>query len=161
MAFCHLQFCSMILRSVSICSVHGLPLRKPAGSSHSILQNTLPYLLFLFVPCGRLSWLYVSYWVHDRIDRYVGNRAYTQMWHQGAALGQCVMSMIALLLFSDDNQHMHVLLIFSSWVGFASYGWTIIFLPCGFFPFFSSPNLSGRRLHVCHTSTHGVALVQI
>jgi len=27
--------------------------------------------------------------------------------------------------------------------------------------FFSSPNLSGRRLDVYHTSTHGVALVQI
>ena len=35
---------------------------------------------------------------------------------------------------------------------------------CSFFPsssFFSSPNLSGRRLDVCHTSTHGVALVRI
>jgi len=31
---------------------------------------------------------------------------------------------------------------------------------CSFF-FFSSPNLSGQRLDVCHTSTHGVALVQI
>jgi len=27
--------------------------------------------------------------------------------------------------------------------------------------FFSSPNLSGHRLDVYHTSTHGVALVQI
>ena len=27
--------------------------------------------------------------------------------------------------------------------------------------FFSSPNLSHRRLNVCHTSTHGVALVRI
>jgi len=27
--------------------------------------------------------------------------------------------------------------------------------------FFSSPNLSGRRLDVCHTSAHGVALVHI
>ena len=27
-----------------------------------------------------------------------------------------------------------------------------------FFLLFSSPNLSGRRLDVCHTSTHGVAL---
>jgi len=27
--------------------------------------------------------------------------------------------------------------------------------------FFSSPNLSRRRSDVCHTSTHGVALVQI
>jgi len=27
--------------------------------------------------------------------------------------------------------------------------------------FFSSPNLSRRRFDVCHTSTHGVALVRI
>jgi len=30
-----------------------------------------------------------------------------------------------------------------------------------FFLFFPSPNLSRRRLDVCHTSTHGVALVRI
>jgi len=42
----------------------------------------------------------------------------------------------------------------------------IIFLPCGYYLsfylsifFISSPNLSGRRLDVYHTSTHGVALV--
>jgi len=43
-------------------------------------------------------------------------------------------------------------------------GQTIIFLPCGFFLssfFLSSPNLSGHRLDVYHTSTHGVALVRI
>jgi len=42
-------------------------------------------------------------------------------------------------------------------------GQTIIFLPCVyfFFFFFSLPNLSGRRLDVYRTSTHGVALVQI
>jgi len=43
-------------------------------------------------------------------------------------------------------------------------GQTIIFLPGDFYLsvfFFSSPNLSGRRLDVCHTSTHGVALVRI
>jgi len=44
-------------------------------------------------------------------------------------------------------------------------GQTIIFLPCDFYLsssfFFSSPNLSGRRLDVCHTFTHDVALVQI
>jgi len=44
---------------------------------------------------------------------------------------------------------------------------TIIFSCCGyfflllFFLVISSPNLSGRRLDVCHTSTHGVALVRI
>ena len=43
-------------------------------------------------------------------------------------------------------------------------GQAIIFLPCGFFFyllsffFFSSPNLSWRRLDVYHTSTHDVAL---
>jgi len=43
----------------------------------------------------------------------------------------------------------------------------IIFLPCGFFLllssifFYSSPNLSGRRLDVYHIPTHGVALVRI
>ena len=43
----------------------------------------------------------------------------------------------------------------------------IIILPCSFFLlsifylFLSSPNLSGRRLEICHTSTHGMALVRI
>jgi len=40
----------------------------------------------------------------------------------------------------------------------------IIFLPCGFSSsilFYSSPNLSGRRLDVYHTSTHDLALVRI
>jgi len=37
----------------------------------------------------------------------------------------------------------------------------IIFLPCGFFDLFFLANLSGRRLDVCHTSTHDVALVRI
>jgi len=42
-------------------------------------------------------------------------------------------------------------------------GQTIIFSCCFFFflSFFSSPNLSGRRLDVYHISAHGVALVQI
>jgi len=42
-------------------------------------------------------------------------------------------------------------------------GQAIIFLPCGFYLsfFFSSPNLSGRRLDVFRTSTHGMALVRI
>ena len=44
-------------------------------------------------------------------------------------------------------------------------GQTIIFLPLLFlssiYYLFSSPNLSGRRLDVYHTLTHGVALVRI
>jgi len=37
----------------------------------------------------------------------------------------------------------------------------IEFLSCFFFFLFSSPNLSGHRLDVYHTSTHGVVLVRI
>ena len=42
-------------------------------------------------------------------------------------------------------------------------GQTIIFSSCFFLSsfFISSPNLSGRRLDVYHTSAHGVALVRI
>ena len=43
-------------------------------------------------------------------------------------------------------------------------GQAIIFLPCSFFLLlssFSSPNLSGRRMDVYHTSTHDVILVRI
>ena len=36
----------------------------------------------------------------------------------------------------------------------------MLFLLSSFF-FISSPNLSGQRLDVCHTSTHGMALVRI
>jgi len=49
-------------------------------------------------------------------------------------------------------------------IGQAVIGQAIIFLPCGFYLsiyLFSSPNLSGHRLDVYHTSTHGVALVRI
>jgi len=45
----------------------------------------------------------------------------------------------------------------------AFYGRSIVILPCDFYllSFFSSPNLSGWRLDVYHTSAHGVALVQM
>ena len=57
-----------------------------------------------------------------------------------------------------ENSHQHFTIM--------QIGQTITFLPCGFFLsifflFFSWPNLSGRRLDVYHTSTHGVALVRI
>ena len=56
----------------------------------------------------------------------------------------------------------HLLFLWSPYV----IGRPYIFSSCSFFPsssffFFSSPNLSGRRLDVYHTSTHGMALVRI
>jgi len=54
------------------------------------------------------------------------------------------------------SQRMH--LLWSPYV----IGQTIIFSCCFFLlSFFSSPNLSGRRLDVYHTLAHGVALVRI
>ena len=64
------------------------------------------------------------------------------------------------------------LFCYGTWIAFVCLLWSpyvigrpYIFSSCSFFPssssFFSSPNLSGRRLDVYHTSTHGVALVRI
>jgi len=56
--------------------------------------------------------------------------------------------------------HSVIVLLWPSYV----IGQTIIFSSCFFLLssfFISSPNLSGRRLDVYHTSTHGVALVRI
>jgi len=39
--------------------------------------------------------------------------------------------------------------------------WFLLSSSSVFLSFFSSPNLSRRRLDVCHTSTHDVALVRI
>ena len=60
-------------------------------------------------------------------------------------IGQTIIFMVALCNRADHY-------IFALW--FLSIFFLSIF-------FYSSPNLSGRRLDVCHTSTHGVALVRI
>jgi len=77
----------------------------------------------------------------------------------GVTILQEVEFSIFLLIFEWALLRLH-----SLWSPYVI-GQTIIFLPCSFFPssssFFSSPNLSGRRSDVCHTSTHGVALVRI
>jgi len=41
------------------------------------------------------------------------------------------------------------------------YIFILSFVLSSFFLLFNSPNISRRRLDVCHTSTHGVALVRI
>jgi len=64
--------------------------------------------------------------------------------------------------FITVDQCHHVSYVYLLWLPYVI-GQTIIFLPCDFYlsSFFSLPNLSGRRLAVYHTSTHGVALVRI
>jgi len=50
------------------------------------------------------------------------------------------------------------LIMVAVWNRADHYIFALWFLLLSFFPL---PNLSGRRLDVCHTSTHGVALVRI
>ena len=52
------------------------------------------------------------------------------------------------------------LIMAALWNRAGHYIFALLFLSSSFF-FFSSPNLSGRRLDVYHTSAHGVALVRI
>jgi len=59
-----------------------------------------------------------------------------------------------------DNQEFHTAVILLLWPPCVADA-DIIFLSCFFFLIFSSPNLSGRRLDVYHTSTHDVVLVPI
>jgi len=62
------------------------------------------------------------------------------------------------------NRADHYIFILSLWTTCVADA-DIIFLSCGFFfyllSFYSSPNLSRRRLDAYHTSTHSVALVRI
>jgi len=65
----------------------------------------------------------------------------------------------AVLAGGDDRQPPCRAFLWSPYVIGQTIYIFILFLLSSFF--ISSPNLSGRRLDVCHTSTHGVALVRI
>ena len=84
-------------------------------------------------------------------------------------VGSCISSkpraahFMVALCNRADHIYFHPVSSSSLWSPYGR-GQTIIFSCCGllfFLLFFSSPNLSRRRLDVCHTSTHGVALVRI
>ena len=91
------------------------------------------HLLSMNVSCARLSWHLVNFWAHVQ--------TYTVSYRT---------TIVGLIRF-----------LWSPYV----IGQTIIFSCCGLFffffflSFFSSPNLSSRRLDVYHTSAHGVVLV--
>ena len=64
------------------------------------------------------------------------------------------------MLFIFDNAYDTAIFFFTVllWSPYVI-GHTIIFLPCDFYLLsFFSPNLSGHRLDVYHTSSHGVAI---
>jgi len=59
-----------------------------------------------------------------------------------------------------SNYSDHLLFMATLWYRAGHYFFALWFLSI-YLSFLSSPNLSGRRLDVYHTSTHGVALVRI
>jgi len=81
-------------------------------------------------------------------------------WVPRTILQVCfLLSLLCMVVLLFTSVQLFLSLLWSPYV----IGQTIIFLPCDFYLsfFFSSPNLSGHRLDVYHTSTHGVALVWI
>jgi len=79
------------------------------------------------------------------------------------SIGVCICSNLnsSLIMVALCNRADHYILPCDFYLLSSSLWPPYIFSSCGFFFFFSKPNLSGRRLDVYHTSTHGVALVQI
>jgi len=71
-----------------------------------------------------------------------------ELWSDGKSRGSTVVNLGVLALAALWNRAGH-------------YIFPVISIYRSIFFFFSSPNLSGRRLDVYHTSTHGVALVRI
>jgi len=65
-------------------------------------------------------------------------------------------------MFADDISVWlkHSFIMVTLWNRADHYIFMLLFVLLSFF-FFSSPNLSHHRLDVCHTSTHGVALLRI
>ena len=64
----------------------------------------------------------------------------------------------AVLHFPSNLTHYFMVAL---WNRETIYIFMLWFVLSSFFLFFSSPNLSGRRLDVYHTLAHGVALVRI
>jgi len=82
-----------------------------------------------------------------------------QMWSfQNLTFWRRQRKQYTIMLLSDDNLWRHLFMVALCNRADHTYFHPVV---CSSFFFFSSPNLSGRRLDVCHTSTHGVALVRI
>ena len=140
------------MRSTSVClSVCPLTSQKPQSKLHEIFYT---YYLWSWLAHCLTTMQYIMYFrfcgcvmfAHNWTGKGDASGAYTQRDSPEGSTG--AKFTIALL-----------------WPPYRI-GQTIISLPCGFFCLlsfflFSSPNLSRRRLDVCHTSSHGVALVRI
>ena len=117
----------------------------------SIVLNSHKNVSSIHITCFHVPWT----WPVDR-TRTVCTEIYNQIRRR------IILSQIVHYLGLHSKTKGHSNLLWSPYV----IGQTIIFLPCNFYLlllllFYSSPNLSRRRLDVYHTSTHGVALARI
>jgi len=151
---------------------------------HPNVHPQMEWAMPVFTPNRRVSphFGWYSFSVQLRVGSWVGWGGWLHTEVQPANfcpssisyLGHCISGLLCALLVDlllcpwlvlKQNQLYSSLLCFHAYVMFLLWppcvaDADIIFLPCGLF-FFSLSNLSRRRLHVYHTSTHGVALVQI
>jgi len=156
---CSVQISITISNTISVmnfCIVeHGLPISITIFCTVEHPFNTIKYWLLygawlwwlLSMPFGAVGLAINSLMWRD----WTSTTTYTSPAHDTHLLRRSVIA----------TKHIFFALLWPPY----GIGQAIIFLPCGFYlplsSFFSSPNLSGRRLDVYHTSTHGVALVQI
>jgi len=146
--------------TLSISGMNHTCLYSPAAEHHRLLAGahfTVPQRVEGWVKCTTqivFLMLYMGLCISTLLAfRIVGINSATsakmsrlrQDWLHGLMTGPFLLS-ISVFMVALCNRADHY--IFALW-----------FL--SFFFFFSSPNLSGRRLNAYHTSTHGVGLVQI
>jgi len=84
--------------------------------------------------------------------------------YKASALSCFCVSITLSLLYHWHPQlplHSFALIMAALWYRAGHYIFALWFLSFFYLSFFSSPNLSGHRVDVYHTSTHGVALVRI
>jgi len=101
-------------------------------------------------------------WTDDNIDT---SKSSKNQYNRYCFLDLCIFCFLVVKLFILSTACMWFIVHHLSaalWPPYVA-DVDIIFWSCFFFlsVFFSSPNLSGRRLDVYHTSTHDVALVRI
>ena len=116
---------------------------------------------------GRLRWYEAEHtaFVHPVLVQLLPVLFTSILNHSYVPAGFCYVIIIPLIKDKAQVIAWTVVIVELLWPPY-EIGQSIIFLPCGFFLssssfFFSSPNLSGCRLDVYHTSTHGVDLVRI
>ena len=137
---------------------------KEAVKWVSVCLPIKEYIVLLMVlggsECDCVIWLSVAGEVKDRHVVILDDLVQT-----GGTLIECAKASSSAVYFSSKSCHINLLFFMAAlWNRAGHYIFALWFLSIylSFLSvFFSSPNLSGRRLDVYHTSTHGVALVRI